>query len=807
MYFLTNKEGFIIAASNDFLSAIGSREICSISSMLHNQLIVVEDDKLEIPNKSLKYDCSISSMYSAFGELKLYTLKEIKEEDESIAYLRQIKSGKITKEDNEYSIPDIPILHKSKEEPEIKEEPTLTVETPKSKELETIAKEEIVKIEEPQKEEKPKAAIQEEEQATQEHKEETEPKDTLEIEEEKAKEEPKEETVTQEIKLEETVVEEHKEEIIKIEDSVADTKPTVEEKQEEPTQTQEKIETVTKEQEEPTTLKETKPEITKETEHKEESDPYNLKLIEEIEKIAVTAPSTPKEESQISQESIEQLADEIVKEQESKEEEKAKEEPIKIFANREVKEEQEPKEEPKIETTQEESKETLEPKEEIVENLIKIEPTNIEEEPKEELSGFKKITRKLFPWGRKDKDIELEDKDYEIDIKPAKELEEQQEPKEETIEIDKNEEIKVEKEPSEELENKEEEPTIDVDKEQVELEKPTQELATTVEPKEELIKPQEEQKEEIKEDAIATTQELEEAKESTEETQEEAKEPLKAKEPQDNSKIVYKLIGLQVDAIDLQANANKLSIDSSSYKMLVDNYLDEIEKYHDDLVNKTSSTINMLTDAGELLSLDLISKKLNELKDSQDTSSIVKEIALISTLLKEKLEQEEQTRKAKEQEVQEPEIPEIQSQEEAIEEPEEELVPKEVVDITTADALLNKITKESVKFDPQRAADELNLPQRLILEFVHDFIAQSKEHLPMVVDAYKSNDIQTIQTTAHMLKGAASNLRLDSIAENLFKIQKENSIERSGELIKDFVAKLKGLEEAIASMEDAEDEN
>jgi len=770
MYFLTNKEGYIVAASNDFLSTIGTREVCSISSMLHNQLIVIEDDKLEIPNKSLKYNCSISHMYSAFGELKLYSLKEIKEEDESIAYLKQIKSGKIIKEDNEYAIPDIPILHKTKDEQENKEEPTLKIETPKQEE-DTLNQ---VSIKEPK--------LQEEDT--------TPSKESITTQ---TTEETTNENINKELELKSNNTEDTNKNIeTSIEEEIKLEEPTndinIQEQKEEPIQT--------KQDDKDTT-----------------SSPYNIKLIEEIEKIAVSTPTLPQEqESEISKESIDKLADEIVKEQESKEE------TISIFGNIEKNQSTiEEKEDITTKETQKEKtdtiqkveeslkdKESLEKTEEIKENLIEIEPTTQKEEPKEELSGFKKITRKLFPWGKKDKDIELEDKDYEIDIKPANELQEQQVPKETTKIVENEEIVTIKEEATEQEENLEH--IIDKDKTKVEEEK--EEIVTVQEPKEEIKEIIEKQKDTTNKDIIQESikqQQEPKKEESLQEESLEETETLKEQDKEDNSKIVYKLIGLQVDAIDLQANANKLSIDFSSYKMLVDNYLDEIQKYQDDLLNKTNSTINMLADAGELLSLDLITKKLNELKEDKDTKSSLKEIALISTLLKEKLEQKEQSQNV-EEEKQESELPVIQNEEETTAK-EELSVPKEAIDITDADTLLNKITKESVKFDPQRAADELNLPHRLIIEFVHDFVSQSKEHLPMIVEAYKSNDIQTIQTTAHMLKGAASNLRLDSIAENLFKIQKENSIERSGELIKDFIAKLKGLEEAIASMEDAEDEN
>lgn len=234
--------------------------------------------------------------------------------------------------------------------------------------------------------------------------------------------------------------------------------------------------------------------------------------------------------------------------------------------------------------------------------------------------------------------------------------------------------------------------------------------------------------------------------------------------------------------------------------MLLTNYLEEIEKYNKELENGTTSTIDMLQDAGKLLSLDLLTKRLGELKSEGDRVSLIKEISLISSLLKEKIDKKlEKTKTYEEPKAEEPEVKE--------EEISIHSIPDDIIDITSAQELLTSINPQSVSFNPNRAAEELNLPKTLIIEFIEDFIAQSKEHLPVLVEAYKKEDIKTIQTTAHMLKGAASNLRLDTIAENLFKIQKESNLNNSAELIKQFVAKLKGLSSEVASLEDAEDEN
>ena len=700
MYFLTNKEGLIVAASNDFLTTIGTREICSISSMLHNQLIVVEDDKLEIPAKELKYDCSISTMYSAFGELKLYSLKEIKQkvEDEDIAYLKELKSGKIEKDDNEYSIPEIPTLHKESNEieKELTEENKEQIDINLNEDLNSNIKEKDIK-----------------------------------------------EVST---KLEE--LNDKKDELNKnfIEQRSSNDKEL---------ELQEKLSDNLKELDLPIENDKEKTEEIKEEDNKEKAeelisiDEDRLKLIQEIEQIASEDKEDTKEPfNTLELNSTDKLAEEIIKENKIAKDLNSNNEAINLI--------QEPKEDNHF-------VESFEVKEESIENIINLDEST-KEEQKEEDKGLKKITKKLFPWSKKDSEIELEDKDYEIDLKPAKELETAQKEVEELPVIDKEKSIEVEEIKATEEDEEEKLKTIDIDDNEAVID--------------------------TKEEVYTQVSEVESIKEN--------KDVIDRSK---DSQIVYKLIGIQVKSIDFKKNADKLSIDISSYKMLVENYLDEIEKYNNELLDGSLSTINMLADAGELLSLDILTQKLNKLKDSEDRVSVLKEISLISSLLREKLEdKQEDTFNNESANL----IDEVK--EEVKTEP-VSVSPKEIIDITSAEALLKEIEKEEVYFDPQRAVEELNLPKKLIIEFVQDFVTQSKEHLPVMVEAYKNGDIQTIQTTAHMLKGAASNLRLDTIAENLFKIQKENSLDRSGDLIKDFVAKLKGLEEALASMENLQDED
>ena len=722
MYFLTNSEDYIVSASSNFLNAIGTREICSISTMLQNQLITIDKDnnRLNIPSKNLEYEYKISNMHSAFGNLNLYTLTtptEDKKIDENIAYLKKIQEGTVEQKDNEYDIPTIDVLKKDKQKDTL-----IDNITPSGK------------------------------------------NDTLE------------------------------DSIIKPEDkSSYETK-----------------------QKETTSFEDTQ--ILEKSEHNE--------LIESLKSIG--------EES-----SIEKLADEIIE-----------------TGNKE-----------EIEKKSIDNLENNNNKSELTEQVVKID----NKEPKQKESSLKRITKKLFPWGsKKNQDyIELEDNtSYETDLKSAKELEVETKTsmetikdniedtkndssdikvidlnteeinydKNDTVEINKNElddSIVIPEIPSIALENdntiqqeikiedkKEERDSIKLEQNKSDNDNTKLNIAQEdIVSKVDSIETQKDENVlETKIDTIESTQAKisEVASENEKLKQDNIKYPEEKTDEEelsvsskDNNKITYKLMKLQIDSIDIEKNANKLSIDSKSYKMLLANYLDEIEKYNSELENGITSTIDMLQDAGELLSLNSLTQKLESLKSNTDRRETAKEISLMVSLLKEKIETTNNEAVNIEQ-IKEDSSEVLKVEKQEIEEKKSVSippVPDEIIDITSAQDLLASLNPQSVSFNPNRAADELNLPKSLILEFVEDFISQAKEHLPIIVDAYKKEDIKTIQTTAHMLKGAASNLRLDTIAENLFKIQKEGNINNSGELIKQFVAKIKGLSSEVASLEDAEDEN
>jgi len=99
---------------------------------------------------------------------------------------------------------------------------------------------------------------------------------------------------------------------------------------------------------------------------------------------------------------------------------------------------------------------------------------------------------------------------------------------------------------------------------------------------------------------------------------------------------------------------------------------------------------------------------------------------------------------------------------------------------------LEGIKPKHFDFQLEEAANDLSLPVELIEEFVHDFIEQCHVETKNMLKAYEEGDLDAIQKIGHLLKGAASNLRINPLADTLYKIQfceESNDLEH---LIKDY---------------------
>lgn len=102
---------------------------------------------------------------------------------------------------------------------------------------------------------------------------------------------------------------------------------------------------------------------------------------------------------------------------------------------------------------------------------------------------------------------------------------------------------------------------------------------------------------------------------------------------------------------------------------------------------------------------------------------------------------------------------------------------------------LGNISLEEVKpihfdFQLKQAANDLNLPEELVQEFMLDFIKQAHTETQKMLAAYHRGDLAAVQKIGHFLKGVASNLRIDPLADTLYDIQFCEDSSRLEDLIK-----------------------
>jgi hypothetical protein len=90
---------------------------------------------------------------------------------------------------------------------------------------------------------------------------------------------------------------------------------------------------------------------------------------------------------------------------------------------------------------------------------------------------------------------------------------------------------------------------------------------------------------------------------------------------------------------------------------------------------------------------------------------------------------------------------------------------------STDEIVLEDAPKLPINYNPKVAADELNLPVVLIEEFVEDFIEQAHHDKDHLLASYYQKDMDNIHELGHKLKGAASNLRINELADVLEEIQ------------------------------------
>ncbi len=235
---------------------------------------------------------------------------------------------------------------------------------------------------------------------------------------------------------------------------------------------------------------------------------------------------------------------------------------------------------------------------------------------------------------------------------------------------------------------------------------------------------------------------------------------------------------------DYHANAKVIGITSDEYLGFLRQFTDESLQYKAGLKSNDlylfKKNLLSIKDASQLLHLPQLSQTLEQLEEStsEEREQLIDRFYDMVQHIRRDLDQDT--------------VPSAeQSQPEPVAEskPESPEAPPPEAPSFSFDSV------EPIPFDfsAKAASDELGLPESLVQEFVSDFVQQARENISVFEEAQRTNDIDTIQKTAHLLKGAASNLRIDPLAETLKALQYNESPSAVPELFQTFVGQLKTL--------------
>ena len=505
----------------------------------------------------------------------------------------------------------------------------------------------------------------------------------------------------------------------------------------------------------------------------------------------------------------------------------------------EIKENEEPlSERLSLENDEEESLDLLETPEEIeIEELLSPEPDTQSTETELPLPS--------------ERESETEETTSDEDLEALLSIGEEAEKSEEELLLP--EEVKRETEPEEETSEEDLVALLSIGEE---TEKSEEELPLPEEPEEKEATPEKEelQKEETPEELLTLK---EETPQSTEEEEHGAKneegledlltleeEPLPQVEEKNETTVELKEEAafseekketiqwqnlLEEFQLDIDANAAQLELSPTEYSDLIREFITDSHELRDALFSDDPATrteaIASLRDAAALLQLDALSKVISALREAPEEErtsmieALYKRIDLLAGQLPHKKEPEpkesakvevpevvvtteetppsEEKISPAEETVVERETPPTATTEESIREEETPVTPPEKA---VEESLLEGITAVPIDFSLKIASEELNLPEDLVLEFINDFAAQGHEYLPVLIEAYESGDLDKLQKTAHMLKGAASNLRIEPMVENLYELQFDNDISRAPKRIRLFAAQLMSLDKYLEQM-------
>ncbi len=232
--------------------------------------------------------------------------------------------------------------------------------------------------------------------------------------------------------------------------------------------------------------------------------------------------------------------------------------------------------------------------------------------------------------------------------------------------------------------------------------------------------------------------------------------------------------------IDIQKVSAMIGITPEDYNLFLNEYIDTAINLEKELqspeTEKRTAAIKTLSHLSDVLHLPKVNEIMEAIQTA-DTASQQSHIAtLYATLSRLTTHQESSASPAETPQTEELSIGEA--------------VPEPTAPSSEGFGTIDLSDVQPIHFDFQleEAANDLSLPVELIEEFVNDFIAQAKVETPKMLEAYEKGELETIQKIGHLLKGAASNLRITPLADTLYEIQFCNDSSQLEPLIKNYWA-------------------
>ena len=257
-----------------------------------------------------------------------------------------------------------------------------------------------------------------------------------------------------------------------------------------------------------------------------------------------------------------------------------------------------------------------------------------------------------------------------------------------------------------------------------------------------------------------------------------------------------KISNIQESSIDTKEIAKLIGITEDECTHFINDFLKESKRLEPELRDNDLKTSKeaaaILKEASLLLHLPHLYEKLNELDDatSSERDNIIDEYCKLVSKVSSYDDNDDILLPV----IDEPVIDEPVIDEPVIQINEDKEDTEKTEEIKSYTQInLDDIQAIPFDFSIKEAASELTLPESLVSEFVVDFINQAKENIPVLQQAHQDKDIKKLQSTAHMLKGASSNLRIVPIADTLYDLQLNNDLDHAPEIINKFIGQLKSL--------------